>query len=69
MNAKDVVRALDEAVRRHGQPRHRRSDNGGEFIAGVLQRRLKERGIRARLIEPGSSWQKRCERELQWLLP
>jgi transposase InsO family protein len=57
MNARDVVRALDEAVQRHGKPRHLRSDNGGEFIAGVLQRWLKERGILARFIEPGSPWQ------------
>ena len=57
MTARDVVRALDEAVRRHGKPRHLRSDNGGEFIAGVLQRWLKARGIVARFIEPGSPWQ------------
>jgi putative transposase len=57
MTARDVVRALDEAVRRHGKPRHLRCDNGGEFIAGVLQRWLKERGIVARFIEPGSPWQ------------
>ena len=57
MAARDVVRALDEAVRRHGKPRHLRSDNGGEFIAGVLQRWLKDRGIVARFVEPGSPWQ------------
>jgi transposase InsO family protein len=57
MTARDVVHALDEAVRRHGKPRHLRSDNGGEFIAAVLQRWLKERGIVARFIEPGSPWQ------------
>ena len=57
MAARDVVRALDEAVRRHGKPRHLRSDNGGEFIAGVLQRCLKDRGIVARFVEPGSPWQ------------
>jgi putative transposase len=53
MTDRDVVRALDEAVRRHGKPRHLRSDNGGEFIAGVLQCWLKDRGIVARFIEPG----------------
>jgi putative transposase len=52
-----VVRALDEAVRCHGKPRHLRSDNGGEFIAGVLQRWLKDRGIVARFVEPCSPWQ------------
>jgi hypothetical protein len=30
-------------VRRHGKSRHLRSDNGDEFIAGVIERRLKER--------------------------
>jgi hypothetical protein len=54
MTALDVVRALDEAVRRHGKPRHLRSDNGGEFISGVLRRWLEQRGIVARFIEPGS---------------
>jgi putative transposase len=57
MTVRDVVRALDEAVWRHGEPRHLRIDNGGEFIAGVLQRWLKERGIVARLFKPGSPWQ------------
>lgn len=57
MTAGEVVRALDEAVRRHGRPRRLRRDNGGEFVAGVLQRGLKERGIAARFIEPGSPWQ------------
>lgn len=44
-------------MRRNGKPRHLRSDNGGEFIAGVLQRSLKEWGIVARFIEPGCPWQ------------
>jgi putative transposase len=57
MAARDVVRALGEAVRRHGKPRHLRSDNGGEFTAGLLQRRLKDRGIVARFVERGSPWQ------------
>ena len=52
MTARDVVRALDEAVRRHGKPRHLRSDNSGEFIA-VLQRWLEKRGIDARFTESG----------------
>jgi transposase InsO family protein len=57
MTACDVVRAWDEAVRRPGKPRHLRSDHGSEFIAGVLQRGLKQRGIVARFVESGSPWQ------------
>lgn len=57
MTARDVVRALDDAVRRHGKPRHLSSDNDGEFIAGVLQLWLEQRGIVARFIEPGSPGQ------------
>jgi transposase InsO family protein len=52
-----VVAALQEAIRRHGAPRHLRSDNGGEFIAGVLQAWLIASSIAARFIEPGSPWQ------------
>jgi len=57
MTARDVVRALDEAMRRHGTPRHPRSDNGGEFIAKILQDGLQSRGVGPRFIEPGSPWQ------------
>ena len=57
MTARDVVRALDEAMRRHGTPRHLRSDNGGEFIAKILQDWLQDRGVGPRFIEPGSPWQ------------
>ncbi len=57
MTARDVVRALDEAMRHHGTPRHLRSDNGGEFIAKILQDRLRDRGVGPRFIEPGSPWQ------------
>ena len=57
LGALAVVAALQEAIRRHGQPRYLRSDNGGEFIAAVLQAWLKATGIVARFIEPGSPWQ------------
>lgn len=34
-----------------------RSDNGSEFIAKMVQRWLKENGIKTIYIEPGSPWQ------------
>ncbi len=37
LGAAAVVAALQAASGRHGTPRHLRSDNGGEFIAGALQ--------------------------------
>lgn len=57
LGAQAVVAALQAASNRHGRPRHLRSDNGGEFIAGALQTWLKDSGITARFIEPGSPWQ------------
>lgn len=57
LGARAVVAALQAASSRHGAPRHLRSDNGGEFIAGALQTWLKDSGITARFIEPGSPWQ------------
>lgn len=42
---------------RRGLPRHLRSDNGPEFIAGFLRRRLTQWGVETWYIEPGSPWQ------------
>ncbi len=57
MGSREVVAALQEAVARHGAPRHLRCDNGGEFIAKFLQAWLNTAGIATRFIEPGSPWQ------------
>ena len=57
LGSQAVIAALAAAVQQHGAPRHLRSDNGGEFIAHTLQRWLKDTGITARYIEPGSPWQ------------
>ena len=46
-----------EMLKVYGRPRHLRCDNGGEFIAGDLQRWLSSAGIQIRFIEPGSPWQ------------
>ena len=41
----------------YGIPEHIRSDNGTEFIAGKIQRWLRENQIKSLYIEPGSPWQ------------
>jgi putative transposase len=58
------VRAiLAELVRRRGAPTYLRSDNGREFIAGVLAEFLEDRGVQALFIEKGRPQQNGiCER-------
>jgi transposase InsO family protein len=51
---KDVLR---EVGARRGFPQFLRSDNGSEFIAGIIKEFLAEKNIRAAYIEPGSPWQ------------
>ena len=57
MGAKGVCEALMRIMGTRGRPEYVRSDNGPEFIAKVLMKMLKERGIACRHIEPGSPWQ------------
>ena len=57
LKSADVLHWLQKAVAEHGAPEFLRSDNGPEFIAGVIQRWLKENGIKTIYIEPGSPWQ------------
>lgn len=57
LGAREVIQALMAAIALHGAPRHLRCDNGGEFIARLLQDWLKLAGIQTRFIEPGSPWQ------------
>jgi putative transposase len=53
----DVVRVLEQLVELYGLPHAIKSDNGAEFTAKKVQEWIKERGIGARFIEPGSPWQ------------
>jgi putative transposase len=53
----DVVRVLGQLVELHGAPTAIKSDNGAEFTAKKVQDWIKDRGIGARFIEPGSPWQ------------
>lgn len=57
MNAKFVAQTLLGLFAEHGTPTFVRSDNGPEFIARLLMRVLKMRGVEARHIDPGSPWQ------------
>lgn len=57
INAGEVIRLVCGLFREHGVPRHIRSDNGPEFIAGRLKKYLHESGVGALYVEPGSPWQ------------
>ena len=52
-----VLATLWQAMMAYGIPEHIRSDNGTEFIAGIIQRWLRENQIKTLYIEPGSPWQ------------
>ncbi len=55
--AAQVKEVLAEVGAKRGFPQFMRSDNGSEFIAGVIKEFLAENRIRAVYIEPGSPWQ------------
>jgi putative transposase len=52
-----VAETLEWLFLVHGAPAYIRSDNGGEFIAGVVQKWLEEAGCRTLYIRPGSPWE------------
>ena len=52
-----VLATLWHAMMPYGIPEHIRSDNGTEFIAGKIQRWLRENQIKTLYIEPGRPWQ------------
>ncbi len=55
--ATQVKEVLREVGERRGYPDFLRSDNGSEFIAGIIREFLTENNIKAAYIEPGSPWQ------------
>jgi putative transposase len=57
LKSADGLHWLQKAAEQHGVPEYLRSDNGSEFIARIVQRWLKENGIKTIYIEPGSRWQ------------
>jgi len=57
LDSRAVIEVLSELVEMHGAPKHLRSDNGGEFIAEIVKRRLKERGTETVYIQAGHPWE------------
>ena len=57
LRSTDVLTWLQKAIEEHGAPEHLRSDNGSEFIAKIVQRWLRDNGIKTIYIEPGSPWE------------
>ncbi len=55
--AAQVKEVLREVGTRRGYPEFLRSDNGSEFIAGIIKEFLVKNQIKAAYIEPGSPWQ------------
>lgn len=57
LNADDVLASLTELFVKYGPPTFIRSDNGGEFTAGVVREWLKRLQVKTLYIEPGSPWE------------
>ena len=57
MGARQVWRVLQRVLRQRGAPAFIRSDNGPEFVAKYLTRRLRLEGVSCIHIDPGSPWQ------------
>ena len=57
ITAQDVIVVLEALVVERGEPKHIRSDNGPEFIARAIVTWIRERGIGALFIAPGSPWE------------
>jgi len=52
-----VIEALADVMVWKGVPEHLRSDNGPEFVAQGLRKRLADAGAKTAYIEPGSPWE------------
>lgn len=57
IKAEDVLDHLRDLFLIRGLPRHIRSDNGPEFIAGAIQSFLAAAGVGTLYIKPGSPWE------------
>jgi len=55
--AKDVEECLSELVVRFGIPDFIRCDNGGQFIAFLVQQWAERHGVQMAHIDPGKPWQ------------
>lgn len=54
---KDVEWVLNRLIAKYGAPAFIRCDNGGQFIAFVVQQWAEEHGIKMAHIDPGKPWQ------------
>ena len=54
---RDVEARLNALVDEYGEPEFIRCDNGGQFIAFVVQRWAERKGIKMAHIDPGKPWQ------------
>ena len=57
IRAEDVIEVLRELFLIRGVPKHIRSDNGSEFIAGAIGEYLAMANAGAKYIAPGSPWE------------
>jgi putative transposase len=57
IRAEDVKDELIRLFRKRGVPRHIRSDNGPEFIAGELRRWLEAASVGPLYVQPGAPWE------------
>lgn len=57
IKAADVIDVLTGLFKRRGVPRHIRSDNGPEFIAGEIRAWLERSSVETLYVEPGSPWE------------
>lgn len=57
LGADDVMETLKELFVTRGLPDYIRSDNGSEFTAKLLQKWLKNLGVKTAFITPGSPWE------------
>src|SRR5260221_10925523 len=56
-SAERVIGVLVQLVAANGTPAYLRSDNGSEFVAGVVQTWLAQRQIQTLYSDPGCPWQ------------
>jgi transposase InsO family protein len=57
ITAVDVIAFLQGLIRQRGAPENMRSDNGPEFVAGVIQQWAEKEAIKINYIAPGSPWE------------
>ncbi|CAG1006803.1 putative protein YagA [Phycisphaerales bacterium] len=57
MTAAGVANVLIDLFASRGVPKHIRSDNGGEFIAGTIRRLADLTGVENLYIAPGAPWE------------